>query len=184
MEKKEFNAEYKKWHIIYGIVIVVLLLAMAGGGFYMHYSYKKATAESIAKYEKSTAEFDEAYARVIAEEENWQINLSELQTKLNDAYSELDDIYAARQKEIDDEEARWNALTKEQQDAELKCAEYNDMVSMLRETNEEYAQIYVEYAAYVGTDIFNLGKEEALAYTELYERKCEIEKEYMEAITE
>jgi len=184
----------KKNHsfLIMNIIYIVLILAMAGGGIYGYLyltesyeqqyteAYNKAVSEQKALFDSAKKQYEDAYALLLTEEADWKTGLSEKQNELNSLNEELSAIYAARQAEIDAEEARWNALSPEEQEAERKCSDYNEMVSELRATNPEYAQIYVEYANYLSRDIFSLSREEALAYTELYDRKTAIEQAYRE----
>lgn len=186
-------AQPKKKHtvLILNLVYIFIILALIGGGIYGYFyltdayetryteAYNTAVAKQEAIYNAAKKQYDEAYAFVLSEEADWKQQLEEKQAELNSTNKELEDIYAARQAEIDAENARWNALSVEEQNAELACYDYNDMVSKLRSTDPEYAKLYVEYAAYLTKDIFNLGREEALAYTKLYSRKAEIEQNYL-----
>lgn len=184
----------KKSHkfLIMNLVYIILILALAGGGVYGYFylteayevqyteAYSLAVAEQESVYAAAKKQYDEAYTHLLEEEADWKASLEKKQMELNLANEELAEIYAQRQKDIDDENNRWNALSAEEQEAELICRDYNAMVSELRSTNPEYAQLYVEYAAYLTRDIFNLSREEALAYTELYAKKRDIEQTYRE----
>jgi len=173
------KAEIKKIHKTYRVILVIVAVLVVAGIIILNFAFKNAVSLQKAEYEASKAAYDKAYNEIITAQEDWKKELSDKQEALNKAYEELEAIYAERQAEIDAEEARWNALTKEEQDAETSCNSYNEMVSYLRANNTDYAEIYVDYAKYLDKNIFELGKEEALAYTELYEKKIRIEKQYM-----
>lgn len=173
------KAEIKKIHKTYRVILVIVAVLVVAGIIILNFAFKNAVSLQKAEYEASKAAYDKAYNEIITAQEDWKKELSDKQDALNKAYEELEAIYAERQAEIDAEEARWNALTKEEQDAETSCNSYNEMVSHLRANNTDYAELYVDYAKYLDKNIFELGKEEALAYTELYEKKIRIEKQYM-----
>lgn len=195
MENNTTPVEEKKSHkfLIMNIIYIVLILALAGGGIYGYFyitesyeaqyaeAYNKAVAAQKSIYDSAKSKYDTAYAKLLAEEADWKNSLETKQNELNAANDELSAIYAERQAEIDAENARWNALSPEEQEAEKACCKYNDMVSELRATNPEYAKLYVEYATYLTNGIFTLSREEALAYTELYDKKTAIEQEYIKS---
>lgn len=165
----------KKYRIVLGLIGVMVI----AGIVILNFAFRNAVALQKAEYEASKALYDKAYEEVIGAQDNWKQELSDKQNALNKAYAELEEIYAQRQAEIDAEEARWNALSEAEKEAEQKCNLYNEMVSYLRANNSEYAKIYVEYSRYLDKNIFEIGSAEALAYTELYEKKINIEKQYM-----
>ncbi len=172
-------------HVIY-LVVIFLLLAAAGVGFYLLKTdydarYEVAVSKQKSLYENARSEYESKLKSVIEEESQWKKELSDKQDELNEAYADVERVYAERQAEIDAETARWVALSPEEQEAEIKAVEYNEMVAKLRETNEEYKLLYVEYSKYLGADVLNIGKEDVLAYTTLYNRMLEIEKEYRES---
>lgn len=181
MEDKKKTS--KVTHIIYITVIVLLLGAAIGGYFYLNSVYEERYTEAVSEQKKiytdATIEYEDALNHILKEEEDWKKELSDKQDELNKAYEKVSEVYAERQAEIDAEKNRWDALSEAEKEAEMKAIEYNKMVSFLRSTNEEYANLYVEYSKYLGEDVFNLGKEEILLYTELYNRKTEIEKDYL-----
>lgn len=180
IKKEKKPVAMKTWHIIYGSVITVLLLGIIGLGVFTRISYVNAVADTKADYIEAKENFDEAYELVTSEQDAWENELREKQEELNAVNAELQAIYDERQAELDAESARWNALSQEEKDAEEIGYAYNEMVAYLRANNPEYAEIYVKYAQYLDKDVFNLGKEDSLAYTELYRRKCEIEQAYLE----
>lgn len=169
----------KKLHIIYISVITVLLIGIGVGTYFVSTAYKDAVADSKAAYETAKADYDKAHARILDEEKTWKTELSDTQKDLKTVTDELALIYATRDAERMGEELRWNALSDEEKLAETMCNKYNEMVSELRKSNKEYAQLYVQYSLYLNQDIFNLDKASLLQYTDLYNRKMQIEKEYM-----
>lgn len=175
----------KKWHIIYLVIIGVLVLGGVAGFLVLNKvyddRYRDAVAEQKEAYETSKAQYDSAYREVLQEEAGWKQTLETTQAALNEANTELQGIYDERQAAIDAETARWNAMSADEQAAEKRADEYNEMVSYLRANNSEYAELYVLYAQYLDKDIFNLGKEEALTYTQLHNRMIEIENAYRDA---
>ena len=180
MKKEPGN---KKLHLIYISVITLLLIGIGAGVFFVNKAYREAVADSRKEYETAKAEFDKAYDRILEEEKDWKAELNGLQSDLNSANAELTDIYTARTLEREKEQQRWDALSEEEKTAETMCNKYNEMVSDLRRDNEEYAQLYVQYALYLNQDIFHLDKASLLQYTDLYNRKMQIEKQYMDALT-
>lgn len=183
----------KKNHsfLIMNIIYIVLILAMAGGGVYGYLyltesyeqqyteAYNKAVSEQKAVYDSARKQYDEAYDKLLKEESDWKVQLEEKQNELNASNAELQAIYDARQAENTAEATRIASLSKEELEAELTCYKYNEMVSELRATDPEYAKIYVEYSKYLLRNLFALSREEAKAYTELYDRKNAIEEAYL-----
>lgn len=170
-------------HIIY-IVVIVLLLAAVGVGFYLLKTdydarYEVAVSKQKSLYENAKKEYEDKLQEVIEEEKQWKAELSDKQDELNKAYSEVEEVYVERQAEIDAENARWDALSEEEKVAETRAIAYNEMVAKLRKDNEEYKNLYVEYSKYLGENVLKLGKEDVLAYTTLYNRMLEIESEYI-----
>lgn len=187
MENTEKKSKTYILHIVYLLIIALII----GGGVYGYFyitkqyeteyqaAYNEALSKQVAEYESSKAKYEKAYDIILKEEADWQKELENKQAELNRINEELTDIYTKRQAEIDAENARFNALSLEEQQAELTCYAYNEMVATLRATNSEYAALYVEFSNYLLKDIYNLGREESLAYTELYQKKAEIEKAYL-----
>ncbi len=183
LEEQKVTQKRPLVHIIYCIVLV---LVIAGGVTAVLFiradyekKYKKAVAEQQAEYEAAEAKYETALANLLTEEAQWKQEVADMQEQVNDAFAQTEAVYAERQAKIDAETARWNALTPEEQKAELIAKAYNEMILALRAENEEYRSLYVTYSEYLTVDIFSLGAEEALAYTELHARKIEIEQAYL-----
>lgn len=174
----------KKVHIIYCSIIVLMLIGAAVGAYIISNEYKEAVSLQNAAYENAKTSYDTAHAEFLEEQKVWEQELKDKQEELNTAYAKLQAIYDERQAKKDAEEARWNALSEEEKQAELDCYAYNDMVSYLRENDEEYKKLYVEYSKYLSKDLYNLGKEESLVYNDLYIKKTSIEQAYLAGMSE
>lgn len=174
------NLEWRNLNMTYKLIIGALILVIFDGILFYAARYNKDVAEAKAEYTEAKMEYDEAYARIIEEEQAWEAELTKTHNEAISVAAELSEIYDERQAEHDAEDARWNSLSKEAQEVEKKCIAYNEMVSYLRANNEEYANIYSQYATYLGQDIFNLDKSTLLEYTDLYSKKAAIEMQYME----
>ena len=159
-------------YLISTIVLAILLVGCIAYGFYYDATYVKNTNEKIQElneyYEETYNDLLEKYNVLFAEHADCK------------KYKDFVDEYNAKQEEAAlAEEARWNALSEEEQQLEIDWREYQNMTEYLKESNEEYKQLSYELSLMAVKG--ELEKDELKEYREKFDRRKEIEKEYKEA---
>lgn len=180
VSEPEKKKSYKGFALVLGLVAFFFgALAIAEFALF-RMNFNNAVSETKLAYDEARAAYEVAHYDIVSNQKKWEAQLQSKQDEVNKANEEMQALYDERQAEWDAEETRWNALTPNEQRAEQACRAYNEMVSNLRASNSEYAEIYVALSDYLFDDIFNIGKDKAEEYARLYSRKKEIEQEYLE----
>ncbi len=183
--------------IVFGSLLVLSFLGFACFAYYAGLRYTRNEKELKAYYEEKIQERDDTYnyaldrverekddlkAEIeIAAQENAQQNdeLKITQENLDKLEALLDEYNATIEAENKAEEERIANLSEEEAKAESDVKEYNEMVRELRDTNEEYEELYVALVKYLAKDSYT--DKERKDIIKKYEKMLSIQKDYKKA---